>query len=424
VDFLGGSVNFEPFPYPVKDVRGKLILRKSRDTIGITLQDIAAVGADNVQITPGGSAIKINGQIDFADNTFSKGWFAVLANDVFLDERLKMALPREIQQLYSKLSPTGRFDLEVENISVFNADDGKKYLDFTGTIRLKNCSFGSAGTVMGLDGAVTAKCLYKSSEGFCDGQVSVSAEKLKIEGKSLSRLQADIGYDHSKRRWSTRNLTADCYDGKLVGKFELSQRDDSALEYVMETGFEDISLRQFLLARAEDAEASNGNTTTGTMNGMLSISGQLGDDSYRTGKCTLRITDMKVGRASPLAKPLDVLKLTEPGDFVFEQMFIDSYIKRNRLFFEQFDLSGRSVAFNGSGWMNLDNQNLDLTLTARGHRLAGTEPSIWQSLTEEIGSAVVRMEVRGNVHDPVITTQTLPVIKDTLGILGTRPQKN
>jgi hypothetical protein len=278
---------------------------------------------------------------------------------------------------------------------------------------------------MGLDGAVTAKGLYKSSEGFCDGQVSVSAEKLKIKGKSLSRLWADIGYDHNRRSWSTRNLTADCYDGKLAGKFELSQRDDGALEYVMETGFEDIDLRQFLPARAEDAKNSdNNNTTTGIMNGMLSISGQVGDDSHCIGRCTLRITDMKVSRASPLAKLLDVLKPPKPRDFVFEQMLIDSYIKRNRLFFEQFDLSGRTVAFNGSGWMNLDNQSLDLTLTARGHRLTGTEPSIWQSLTEEIGSAVVRMEVKGNVHDPVITTQTLPVIKDTLGILGTRPQKN
>ncbi len=409
VNLLGGSVNFEPFPYPVRDVKGKLILRKSRDTIGITLQDITAIGTDNVQITPGASAIKINGQIDFADDTFSNGWFSIWANDVFLDERLKTALPEEIQQLYSGLSPTGRFDLEAENINIFNADDGKKYLDFAGTIRLKDCSFGSSGTVMGLDAVVTAKGLYKSSEGFCDGQASITAEKLKIKGKSLSRLWADIGYDHNRRSWSTRNLTADCYDGKLAGKFEMSQQDDGALEYVVEMGFDDINLRQFLLPPrllvadkrgGGDAEASNSGTTTGIMDGTLSVSGQLGDDSHRVGRCALRITDMEVGRASPMAKLLDVLKLTEPRDFVFEQMLIDSYIKRNRLFFEQFDLSGRSVAFNGSGWMNLDNQSLDLTLTARGRRLAGTEPSIWQSLTEGLGRAVVRMEVTGECSRP------------------------
>jgi len=424
VDFLGGSLNFEPFPYPVRDVTGKLIVRKGRDTIGITLQDITAVGADNVQVTPSASVIKINGQVDFADNTFSSGQFTILANDVFLDERLKAALPQEIQRFYSELSPTGRFDLEAENINVFNADDGEKYLDFAGTIRLKDCSFGGSGTIMGMDGVMTAKGLYKSSEGFCDGQAFVTVEKLKIKGKSLSRLQADIGYDHSRHSWSTKSLIADCYDGRLAGNFEMSQRDDGTLEYVLEMGFDDIDLRQFLLARAEAIENSDDSrTTTGTMDGMLSVSGQVGDSSRHIGRCTLQITDMKVAKVSPLAKLLDVLKLTEPKDFVFEQMLIDSYIKHNRLFFKQVDLSGRTVAFNGSGWMDLRDQSLDLTLTARGRRRAGAEPSVLQSLTEGLGSAIVRMEVTGNVHDPVITTRTLPVIKDTLDILGTRPAK-
>lgn len=437
VDFLGGSVNFEPFPYPVRDVRGKLIVRKGRDTIGITLQNITAVGADNVQVTPSASTIKINGQVDFADNAFSNGRFVILANDVFLDERLKAALPQEIQRFYSELSPTGRFDLEAENINVFNADDGEKYLDFAGTIRLKDCSFGGSGTVRGMDGVMTAKGLYKSSEGFCDGQAFVTAEKLKIKGKSLSRLRADISYDHSRHSWSTKSLIADCYDGRLAGKFEMSQRDDDALEYVLEMGFDDINLRQFLLPPRpnvflsedrrrdkrgdEAAETSDNSAMTGTMDGALSVGGQVGDSSRRIGRCTLRITDTKVGKVSLLGKLLDVLKLTEPKDFVFEQMLIDSYIKHNQLFFEQVDLSGQTVAFNGSGWMDLRDQNLDLTLTARGRRGAGAKPSVLQSLTEGLGSAVVRMEVTGNVHEPVITTRTLPVIKDTLEILGTRP---
>jgi len=433
VDFLGGSVNFEPFPYPLRNVTGKLIVRKGRDTIGITLQDITAVGADNVQVTPSASAIKINGQVDFADNAFSNGRFVILANDVFLDERLKAALPEEIQRFYSELSPTGRFDLEAENINIFDADDGEKYLDFAGTVKLKDCSFGSSGTVMGLDGVVTAKGLYKSSEGFCDGQAFVATEKLRVKGKSLSRLRADIGYDHNRHSWSTRSLIADCYDGRLAGKFEMSQRDDGALEYVLETGFDDIDLRQFLLPprllvadkrEGEAAETSDNDTTTGTMDGALSVSGQVGDSSRRVGRCTLRITDTKAGKASLMGKLLDVLKLTEPRDFVFEQMLVDSYIKHNRLFFEQVDLSGRTVAFNGSGWMDLRDQSLNLTLTARGRRGAGAEPSVLQSLTEGLGSAVVRMEVTGNVHDPVVTTKTLPVIEDTLEILGARPERN
>jgi hypothetical protein len=130
---------------------------------------------------------------------------------------------------------------------------------------------------------------------------------------------------------------------------------------------------------------------------------------------------MQVGKLSPLAKLLSVLKLTEPRDFAFDRMLVDSYIKDNRLFFESFDLSGQDAAFTGSGWMDLQNQNVDLVLFARGGRVAAAEPSVLQSLTEGLGQGIVRMEVSGSLCDPEVTTKTLPVIKGTLEILGTKP---
>jgi hypothetical protein len=114
------------------------------------------------------------------------------------------------------------------------------------------------------------------------------------------------------------------------------------------------------------------------------------------------------------------LKLTEPKDFAFEQMVVDSYIKGDKLLFEKFDLSGQAIAFSGSGWMDLAGDNVDLVLTARGKRLAAAEPSVVQSLAEGLSQAVVRVEVTGNVHDPQVTTRTLPVIEDSLKILGTK----
>jgi len=128
---------------------------------------------------------------------------------------------------------------------------------------------------------------------------------------------------------------------------------------------------------------------------------------------------MEVGKLSPLAKLLYVLKLTEPKDFAFEQMVVDSYIKADKLLFEKFDLSGPAIAFSGTGWMDLASDNVNLVLKARGKRLAA-EPSLVQSLAEGLGQAVVRVEVTGNVHDPQVTTRTLPVIEDSLKILGTK----
>lgn len=41
-------------------------------------------------------------------------------------------------------------------------------------------------------------------------------------------------------------------------------------------------------------------------------------------------------------------------------------------------------------------------------------------LTEGVGQALARLEVTGNYCEPKVTTTALPVIRETLGILGTR----
>jgi hypothetical protein len=150
----------------------------------------------------------------------------------------------------------------------------------------------------------------------------------------------------------------------------------------------------------------------------------MGEKYGSMGRCRLKITDMKVGRLSPLAKLLNVLKLTEPKHYAFDQMLVDSYIKNNKLYLGEVDLSGQFIAFSGSGWMDMEEKGIELTLTARGKRLTAAEPSALQSLTENLGKGVVRMKVSGDFYDPLVTTTTLPLIQDTLGIFGSNSSKD
>jgi hypothetical protein len=326
VNCPGNSINFEPLPYPIKDITGSLTITKNT----ITLEGITATAADNTLITSDTSTVRINGRLALTDNAFGS-------------DRVELS----------------------------------------------------------------------------DGDITLTADSFRIKGKSLTRLKADTYYDRRRQNWMTKNLIADCYGGKLAGKFELKQPAETALEYLLQVGFDNVDLEQFLLD-TNPGEAPRNNRTTGKMSGLLSIASRVGESLPYIGRCRLRITNMQVGRLSPLAKLLYVLKLTEPKDFAFEQMLVDSYIKHNRLFLEQFDLSGKAIAFNGSGWIDLQSHNADLVLFARGRRLAATGPSILQSLTEGLGRAVVRMKVTGNVYDPQVKTTTLPVIKEAVEILGTR----
>jgi len=100
-------------------------------------------------------------------------------------------------------------------------------------------------------------------------------------------------------------------------------------------------------------------------------------------------------------------------------MLIDSYLKRDKLLIEEFDMSGPNIVFGGSGTMDLPSGTVDLSLTARGRRIAAAEPTVLQSLTEGLGGAVVRVEVTGKADDPQVQTKALPVLEDSLKIIGT-----
>ncbi len=430
-----GHAAFKPAVYPLKDVTGRLIIT----TDSIKLDNITATAANDVQATAITPTIKLNGQITLADDAFSGGRLALSANDISFDERLPLALPEGLRDLYVKLAPKGRFDLNFEDVKISKGEDGQKDFDFDGTAKLKTCNLDIWPRVTDLNAVLDMNGLYKTGTGFSKSRVTARADTLKVSGKSVTALKADMNYDRDRQSWLIDNLAADCYGGKLTGRLEFKQPTDRALEYLLQVGFINIDLKQFLSEpnrnEARFVNASNGTddsqdareqlqtygATSGKMSGSLSLAAGVGRSSSRIGRCRLIISDMYVGKPSPLAKLLYVLKLTDSKDFIFERMFVDSYIRNDRLFFEKFDLSGESLAFSGSGSMDLKSRDVDLTLTVRGERLADAEPSVLQSLVENIGGGVVRMEVTGNVYDPLVEIKTLPLIKDSLQILGKKP---
>ena len=250
------------------------------------------------------------------------------------------------------------------------------------------------------------------------GELEFSGEHVRLKGKTLDRLDTSLVYESESKTWISQHFIADFYDGKMIGKLQFEQFSEGGLGYFLEASVAGADLEKFLSDRPEE-KGPEEHYSTGTINGSLSLVGSLGDDNIRLGRCRLKIIEMEVGKLSPLAKLLTVLNLTEPGDYAFDQMLVDAYIQDNKVFFRQMDLSGKSLAFNGSGWLDLKTDDINLMLTARGRRLATKKPSIFESLTEGLGRAVVRVEVSGNANDPKVATKTLPVIGETLEILGT-----
>jgi hypothetical protein len=417
VDCLANSINFKQFGRSLKDIVGKITITQE----GIELEDITAKIGNDVQIDSNGPAVEINGWVTLEDNTFSHGRFKLGAKDVLLNELFGEMLPENFRTYYTKFSPSGQFDVNsIEIIYTKDSTNDQEQIEFTGGIRFEDCNLNTFPPITQLNGALKISGFYEADKGLDINKASFVADSLRIKGKSLTELKADISYDPNSRRWTTDDLIADSYGGRLTGKFELQQPEGEVFKYQSQIGFDNIDVEKFF-SDTESRQISGNGYTQGQLAGALYLAGELGSSYQQIGRCRLKITDMQVGKLSPLAKLLTVLRLTEPKDFAFEQMVVDSYVKQNKILINEFDLSGDSVAFKGTGWMDLQDQNVNLTLTARGRRLALAEPSILQSLTDTLGRAVVRMEVSGNYYDPDVTVTTLPVIKDTLGIFGTEP---
>jgi hypothetical protein len=413
VDCLSNSATFKRFAYPLRDIRGRLIITDE----SVVFENVTAAPVSTAAVGAESPTIALGGQMNLGGSVLHDGTFKLSAKNIFSGEQLGVALSEALAPFYESLLPTGFFDLDLESVKVFTAEDGERFVDFTGGVRFKNCGFELSGTEGELDAQLRLRGLYKIGEGLTKGQIGLSADALRIKGKCVENLRANVAYDPALKSWLANDLVADFYGGKLTGKLKFGHDNKKTLDYRFRVAFDDVAVKAFL----EDSRSPNAPEkaqTSGTMTGALSVHAQMGDASSRVGRCRFAIDRMQIGKLSPLAKLLYVLNLTEIKDFAFERMVVDSYVKHNTLFFEKLDLSGQAIAFSGSGWMDLQSDEVDLTLAARGQRLAEAEPSVMQSLAEGIGQAVVRVEVTGNVYDPQVTTRTLPVIKDSLEIFG------
>jgi hypothetical protein len=335
------------------------------------------------------------------------------------------------------------------------------------------CALKVSGTAVELSGTVEAEGSYSTKRGLAKGRVCLAAERLALEGKAATDTKVEAIYDPNGHKWVAKDFLGDCYGGRLLGRLEIGPAaapteepgeeacdlpGSSGLEYLVQVAFNDVDLQQFLLAgKPQDTDQTTedrgqkteegaiirrlssvlrppssgpSSTSSGTMDAWLSLDARIGDDAgpgapggrdpgvSRRGVCHVEIANMQVGKVSPLRNVLSVLRLSEPTDYTFDRLSIDSYIRADKLLISKLDLSGRSAAFTGSGTMDLSTEEISLTLTARGARVAAAEPSVLQSLTEGLGGAMVRMEVTGKAGNPRVQTKALPVIEDSLRILG------
>ncbi|MBP7050309.1 MAG: hypothetical protein KBE65_04775 [Phycisphaerae bacterium] len=435
VDCLGLKIDHERFPYPLQDVRGTILLAGD----SLALKDITASPADPCQSQPS-ARVCIDGTVELGEGGPAGACFAIQTRDMSLTKSLGEALPKVLSGLYRGLSPQGPFDLDVTNLRASRVGSDQMLVEFAARATLQGCRLSVSGADAELFGQVATDGSYHTKQGLLSGRTRLAAERLVVKGRTISGLTAEALYDPNARVWSAGSILGDCYRGKVLGNLQVAVADAGAPEYRLQVALNRVDVQPFLRAGEEPDKtvqpsapvtvspsspdplhggAGEEPYSGGVMEAWMSLQGRCGDPASRRGACQAAVANMRVGKVSLLVNLLSVLRLSEPTNYVFDQMRIDSYIRQDTLLIRTLDMSGRNAAFTGAGTMSLPTGRLNLTLTARGQRISATEPSILQALTEGLGGAVVRVEVTGSAAAPHIETKTLPLIEDSLKILGT-----
>jgi len=413
VEWLGGRIRHERFMYPVEGIRGKLTLRPGRVAFDGIQASPAVPSARDLQ-----SVLRLDGHLDLTATSPDPGSFTITARNVPFTDELANALAGGLGQTYRDVSPEGSFDLDLTIPRLVKVASDDTHIDFQGKANLKARNLHLAGSATELQGDLESEGSYSTKTGLRSARVALNARQLTVRGKAITDLEGDLVFDPNTGSWSASSFVGNCYGGRVAGSLELQRVEESELQYLLQVAFNRVDLQQFLAAGKATGTVAN-DYSSGTMSASLSLGARLGDTATRLGACRVDVVDMRVGRVSPLSNFLTVLQLNEPTDYTFDRMLIESYLKQDTLMIQKFDISGKNAAFVGSGTVDISSGDVNLTLLARGRRLATARPGVLESLAEGLGGAVVRMEVTGKMDALSIATKTLPLFEDSLKILGT-----
>lgn len=374
------------------------------------------------------------------------------SSDVQIDEELLNLIGQRMRDTVDKLAPSGRIaytakldkqagvndiDFEVEvvcrDVTAQPEVLGFALEGITGRISVNRNSVildnlvsraadAKAASVRLNGSAEMSSQTNESGEGIVSALVDIDANNFPIEEKRIRTLRARLEYNAQSDKWVADDFAGNFYGGRMTGRIELGAEEGKAASFELQSGFEDADLQKFLADRAKlpDGCGDGSCYSTGRMSGQVNVAGTMNDKASYLGTCRIEITDVRVGKISPIGRLLSLLKLTEPSDYIFDRMFFNAYIKDGRLNFERLQLSGAALTLAGSGWMGLTDKKLELTLAARGPRIAAVEPDVIESLASAIGPGVLQVLVTGNAYEPKIEIKALPVLGDTLELLRTK----
>jgi hypothetical protein len=213
---------------------------------------------------------------------------------------------------------------------------------------------------------------------------------------------------------------ADCHGGRVVGTAAVRRRADGRRDFEIDMRVADVRFDRLLDELRGGTGGGDEPTARGLLDGHLSMSGIVGEESSRRGRGFAQVGGGRVV-SMPLVLPLvRVSNLQPPTDERLRLARAKFQVDGRRVVFEELSLSSESVEIVGYGTMDWETRGLDLRFNSR----SGRRLPVLSDLLEAVRDELITTEVVGTAMEPEVRLSSLPATRWVFRrLLGMEPSE-
>lgn len=406
VECLNDSAYLEKFDLPLEDITGKIIINPEN----IEFDSLSAVPVADDMNKPG--KITLNGKMQIANGEVDWASLKLKAVDLNFDPRFT-GLLGTAETYYDKLSPQGNIDLSLDRITFEKSDTGQKTVKLGGTALFKNCSIGNTKPVSNIYALLNIDTQYDIGVGMKDCKLMLEVQSLSFKGRPIENMRLKIPYDINNPDVVISDFVGECLGGRIAGDaFIKTDSKGGFTEYNVDIAVVGVSSEKFFSPQA--AERSGG-----SLNGEVRIKGDFRDSGASKGRIILEATGLQLGGKNLVSSIRTAILETIKKDLAFDNVKMQAFVKGNLVEISRMDLYGPTASLRGKGTYEPATDSISIDFSA--YSGAGKDKAnLFDTLTSGLGAAFLKVYVRGSLEQPEIKVEPLPILKQTLEIIGTK----
>jgi len=406
IECLNDSAYLSKFDLPLEDITGKIIINPEN----IELVSLSAVPVVDDMNKPG--KITLNGKMQIAKGEVDWANLKLTAVDLNFDNRY-MSLLGTAETYYDKLAPQGNIDLSLDRITFEKSETGQKTIKLSGTALFKNCSIGNTKPVSNIYAMLNIDTQYDIGVGMKDCKLMLEVQSLSFKGRPIENMRLKVPYDINNPDVVISDFVGDCLGGRIAGDaFIKTDSKGGFSEYNIDIAVVGVSSEKFMSPGA--AEKSGG-----SLNGEIRVKGDFRDPQTSRGRVIIAATGIQLGSKNLVSNIRNAILEAIKKDLAFDNVKVQAVVKGPMVEISRMDLYGPTASLRGTGTYDPAADSISVDFVA--YSGAGKDKaSFFDTLTSGFGAAFLKVYVRGTLEEPEIKVEPLPILKQTLQIIGTK----